>query len=568
MKYLIVMILLFFVNTNHTPVSDPDYFSPPLKIPLVLSGNFGELRANHFHSGIDIKTEGKTGLEVYAAAEGDVSRIFISPTGFGHALYIDHPNGTTTVYGHLLRFNDDLAAYAKAIEYQKESFSIDIPVPKGMFHFDKGDLIAYSGDTGSSGGPHLHFEVRKTESEHPVNPLFYNFDIPDDMAPQIQSVMFYPLSDDAHVSGSANPQRVETVYYEGAYHLKSNPTLSVYGDIGFGIQTFDYLDGSWSKCGVYEIDLSVDGKMIYEFQMDELDFDETRYLNSHIDYSQYQQYGRQLHKSWVEPGNLLNNYPLLVNHGEITLDDGKTHTISYLVKDAKGNSSKLSFNVLSKQMDLKHESPEGIPFYYDRANTVRNEKITATFEPGTFYSDFNLEYEEKPANNLYYSPIFKLGSSDIPVQQYFEISIKPDNLPLELFDKALIATISSNGRAWALGGSYSNGQVTASVRELGNFTITVDTVAPTITPVNIRSNSTLTNRNKISFKINDDFSGISTYRGEIDGKWVLFEYDSKNNLLEYYFDSDYLTLNTNHQLKLVVTDVKNNVATYEANFYR
>ena len=158
------------------------------------------------------------------------------------------------------------------------------------------------------------------------------------------AVMLYSLSNDAHISGKPNAQRFETVFYQGAYHLKNNPTPTVYGEVGFGLQAIDYLDGSWSKCGIYEIDLSVDGKQIYAFRMDKLSFDETRYINSHIDYEQSQKYGRKLHKNWIEPGNKLHNYPSLVNQGKIRLNDGKIHTISYLIKDVAGNSSKLIFN--------------------------------------------------------------------------------------------------------------------------------------------------------------------------------------------------------------------------------
>ncbi len=569
MKYLIILVLLFFTKSNKTIISNPDYFSPPVDIPILLSGNFGELRANHFHSGIDIRTEGKTGLEVYSAADGEVARIFISPTGFGHALYINHPNGTTTVYGHLQEFREDIAEYAKSVQYENESFSIDIPVPKGKFPVKRGELIARSGNSGSSGGPHLHFEVRDTESEHPLNPLLFNFDIEDTMSPQIQSVMFYPLSEDAHIAGQVSPKKVETVYYDGAYHLKSNPTLSVYGEVGFGIQALDYLDGSWSKCGIYEIDLSVDGELIYTFEMDELDFDETRYLNSHIDYSYYIDNNRRFHKNWVEPGNELNNYPVLINNGKIKLDDGKTHHINYVLKDVSGNSRKLEFKVLSKKLDINHAKEAGSYFAYDQTNVLNKDGVEASFNPGTFYSNFYFEFTESPSGGKYYSPIYKLHKNEVPVHKNYDLSITADNLPVNLRNKALLATVNEkSGKAWALGGKYENGKVTASVRELGNFAIVVDTIAPTIKPVNINNHKTLTNKNKISFKIDDDFSGISSYSGEIDGNWILFEYDAKNDLLEYYFDEEHLTLNTNHQLELIVTDAKDNRTTYEAEFYR
>ena len=569
MKFWLLTFLIIFSTPDLPLVSNPDYYSSPVKIPILLSGNFGELRSNHFHSGIDIKTEGKTGLPVYAAAEGNVSRINISSNGFGLALYIDHPNGTTTVYGHLENLRDDMARYAKSVQYMKESFSIDISVPQGMFHVKKGELVAYSGNSGSSGGPHLHFEVRTKDNQHPINPLLYNFKVQDAIAPQMQSVMLYPLSDDAHVSGKTYSQRVETVYYDGAYHLKGNPVLNVYGDLGFGLQTLDYLDGSWSKCGVYEITLSVDGKIVYSFKMDELDFDETRYLNSHIDYGHLAKYGRRLHKSWVEPGNHLSNYTTLSNQGKVRLDDGKTHTINYLIKDVKGNDSKLEFKVSSKQMAVSKSKKTGIPIRYNSTNNIEKKGMKASFKTGTFYSDFSLEYEEKPANTGLYSSIYKLHNKEVPAHQYFDLKLEASKLPIHLREKALIALVDERtGKTSALGGNYEDGWVDAKIRQLGSFAIAIDTIAPTITPINIKSKITLTNNSKVSFKIRDDFSGIASYQGKIDGHWVLFEYDAKNNLLEYYFDKEHLELNKKHQLILVVTDAKNNQSTYEANFYR
>ncbi len=569
MKNRILPLLTIFFTTAFTPVANPDYFSAPLKIPMQLAGNFGELRTNHFHSGIDIKTEGRTGLQVYAAADGEISRINISPFGFGLALYIDHPNGTTTVYGHLLKLRDDLQKYARSVQYDKESFSIDIPVPKGMFKVKKEELIAYSGNSGSSGGPHLHFEIRETANQHPVNPLLYNFNVQDNTSPKILSAVLYPLSNDSHVSGKTYAQRIETVYYNGAFHLKNNPTLLVYGDIGFGLQTLDYLDGSWSKCGVYEINLSVDDEPVFSFRANELSFDETRYLNSHIDYSQFQKYSRRIQKNWVEPGNYLHNYPVLQNRGISRLDDGKTHTISYEVRDVKGNSSKLEFNVISKKIDVKRPEKDGIPMYYNKPAEIEKDGLEASFKTGTFYSDFILDYKERSSNNLYYSPIYKLQNSETPVHQFYNLKVKAVNLPEELEDKALLAAIDEKtGKKWALGGNYSHGWVEARVRQLGSFAIAIDTIPPSIVPINIQNRNTITDRTKISFKISDGFSGIGEYRGEIDGKWVLFEYDAKNRLLEYKFDAGRMEFNKKHQLKLVVSDTKGNTKTYEATFYR
>ncbi|WP_339740099.1 M23 family metallopeptidase [uncultured Sunxiuqinia sp.] len=566
-RFLISFLLISLAASSQAP--DREYFRSPVDIPILLSGSFGELRSNHFHSGIDIKTQGKTGLPVYAAAAGEVSRIYISPSGFGLALYLDHPNGKTTVYGHLLSFREDIQAYARKIQYEQESFAVDLPVPKGTFWFEKGEQIGLSGNSGSSGGPHLHFEIRNTESQNPLNPLRFQFPVIDKMSPKILSAAIYPLSDDAHVAGATSERLLETVYYDGAYHLKGNPTLSVYGDIGFGLQALDYLDGSWSKCGIYEIKLAVDGEPVYTFLMNELSFAETRFLNSHIDYNHYRQHHRRLQKSWVDPGNRLNNYPLLVNRGVVSLSDGQMHQISYEINDVYGNTSTLSFRVQSKKMALSPKEKPGRLIRHDQKEAFETANLQASFMPGTFYADFKLDYDTKPANNLYYSPLYQLHNDRTPVHNAYLLKLKADGVPEGLKSKSLIAVIDDkSGKKWSMGGDYENGWVMARVRQLGTFAISVDTIPPTVQPLSIANKNQLTEQNRIRFKIDDDFSGIDTFRGEIDGQWVLFEYDAKSKLIAYHFDQERFQFGKNHSLKLIVTDNKGNETNYQASFYR
>lgn len=569
MKSLLLILLFTFWKFPYNPRIDADYFSAPVKIPMYLAGNFGELRANHFHSGIDIKTQGRTGIPVYAAAEGWLSRINISPFGFGLAVYIDHPNGYTTVYAHLDQLRDDLKEFARNIQYEKQSFAIDIPVPQGLFKFEKGELLAYSGNSGGSGGPHLHFEIRDTNSEHPINPLLFNFKIADSLAPQIYSVLIYPLSNNSLVNGKTTAQRYETVFVNGSYQLKDHPVISAGGQIGFGIQALDFLDGSSSKCGVYDMQLTVNDQTIYEFKMNEFSFDESRYINSHIDYVHLQQFGRRYHKNWLEPGNELNNYPVLVNEGRVETEAGKTYQVSYALKDAKGNSSHLNFQVLGKPTGQSRSEKDGIAIAYDSGVEIEKGNASAHFDRGTFYSDLKLNYSEKPASTGYYSSVIQLRPSEVPLHRFFKLRIKTNGLPESLQSKALIVAIDSKtGKRSSLGGSYKNGWMETKARLLGDFAVTTDTKAPVISPVNIQNRSTLTNKNKISFKLSDDLSGIESYRGEIDGQWVLFEYDAKNALIEYSFDPKHLQLGRNHELKLVVKDAVGNESSYEAKFYR
>lgn len=549
-------------------MNQTSYYSSPVNIPMFLTGNFGELRGSHFHGGIDIKTEGRTGLPVFAAAEGYISRMSVSPYGFGHALYIDHPNGTTTVYAHLDAFAGNIQQYLRDRQYEKESFILDISLLPGQFPVKKGELVAYSGNTGSSGGPHVHFEIRTSRTQRPVNPLHYQFPVKDSTSPKILSVVVYPLSDDAVVAGTAQKQRYETVFYNQSYSIQKNPVILVYGTIGFGIQAIDYLDGNWSKCGIYKLILKVDGQTIYSFTMDEFGFDESRYINSLTDYDQKIRFGRSLYKTWNEPGNKLSIIDRKSGDGFFTFNDDKKHQVSYEITDVYGNLSKLNFEVIAKKQTAQREVSQGILFEYDDDNEYETDDIELDFPEGIFYSNFNFIYNKRSSVAGTFSEVHQVHNKYTPVHDYFSIKINAGSLPENLRDKALLAYVDPQTNALsALGGEYKNGWVSARSRTLGDIAIAVDTIAPTIVPLSLK-NGTLTEATQIRFRIKDNFSGIERFRGTIDDKWVLFELDGKSNLLVYKFDKTRFEYGKKHQLKLEVVDLKGNIKTYESSFYK
>jgi len=397
---------------------DPHYYEVPVKIPVFLAGNFGELRPNHFHAGIDIKTQGKTGLPVFAAADGFISRIAISPVGYGNALYIDHPNGTTTVYGHLEKFFPPVAEYIRRIQYEKEQFAIDQIVPTGTFQVRKGEQIAWSGNAGSSGGPHLHFEIRRTKEEIILNPLLFNMPVKDKLRPLIQCIMVYPVSEDASVNGKQTPQRFDVMKIKtgNGYQLKINQAIPVYGKVGFGIQSVDLLDGNPNKCGIYSIKLSVDNQLIYSFKMDHFAIDESKYVNSHMDYALAINSGRRLYRTWLEPGNKLDIYDKVEKRGIFNATDGKIHQVSYEVSDVYGNTSVLSFKIQSREIKLPALKRKGEFFKYNRKNKIDNEDLEFTIPEGALYDDVNFQYIKKPALPKFYSPVYQLHNSTVPLQ--------------------------------------------------------------------------------------------------------------------------------------------------------
>lgn len=567
---ILVLITYSFSEllAQKTPVNDS--FTGPLKLPFSFSGNFGELRANHFHSGLDFRTGGQIGIPVHAVKDGYISRIGISTTGYGNALYMNHPDGTTTVYGHLDKFHPKLQEFIKEKQYDNESFQVNIIPSSGEFHFNKDEIIAWSGNSGSSGGPHLHFEIRNTKSERAYNPLFYIPGLKDKSAPKITSVYVYPLTANSNVGSDRYKKRYETVSVPGGYRLKLNLPIGLYGKIGFGVQAEDNYNGTGLNWGIYSATLFCDGKQVFGFKMDNFSFSDTRYANSQADYEEYIKAHRWIQRLYKQQGNHLDIYDPADNNGVLNLDDGKGHEFEIVVSDAFKNKTSLKFHTISKKSQLPLKSHSlGTEFLFDENNVFENEKIKVDVPKGALYDNLDFVWKSAPKPTGCYSELQQVSSKFVPLQKPYSLSLKCDWIPDNLRDKALIVSVApASGQKSAIGGEYSGGWVTVKTNLFGNFSVAVDKTPPVITSLNIKDKKTLTNSSKIQFKIADDLSGIKTYRGEIDGKWILFEYDAKSKLLTYTFDKDRIALGKSHLLRLVVTDNKGNETEYKAIIYK
>ncbi len=563
-KLLIIISILNFLESS----AQEKYFSAPLKIPLLLSGSFAELRSNHFHSGMDIKTQGVTGQTVSAAAAGYISRISISSTGFGNALYIDHPNGTTTLYGHLLKFRDDIQQYIRNIQYEKQSFQVDVKLLPGIFPVEKDEWIALSGNTGSSGGPHLHFEIRDTQTEEPLNPLDFGFNIVDKTPPTFSGLQITPLSESSQVDFKPYKKIYQLVSYDSKYHIVNDPIIPVYGDIGFAFEAYDYFDGSPNRCGVSSIQLKIDGEIYFSMNLHRFSYGETRYINSFIDYEDLIDKKRKFQKTYIDPGNQLSMYDFNKNNGVFSATDNKVHNVDIETEDAYGNRSILTFKIESKHGEDPIISDKGITrLYWDKQNYFSDDDVELEIPKGNLFDSFNFHYQKFPPEKGYLSDLYQLDENTIPLFSGAHLKIKPVNLNENLKDKALIVTIDPlSGKNWSLGGKYENGWISSEINVLGLFAVRVDTIAPVIKSLSIANKNTLTEKNRIRFIITDDLSGINKIEGYLDGKWALFEYDQKNNLITHNFDAERFEMNKQHQLKLKITDNKNNVSIYEATF--
>lgn len=545
-------------------------FRSPLNLPFSFSGNFGELRPSHFHTGLDFRTNGQTGIPVYAAKDGYISRISVSPSGYGNVLYLSHPDGNTTVYGHLERFTPLVSEYVKDRQYYTESFKVNLTLSPGNFDVKKGELIAWSGNSGSSGGPHLHFEIRNTESERAVNPLLYIPGIKDKSAPKINAVYIYPLSDNSHIIGIRAKKRIETIVNQNGLRLKNTPVVEVFGKIGFGIQAVDFYNGTGMRWGIYSASLLFDGKPVFGFQMNNLAFDQTRFANSQADYEEFEINHRSIQRLFKQPGNELDIYEPTINDGILDLEDGREHNIEIIVSDAFKNKSSIQFKVLSKKLQItsiKNNSAK--EFKYDVQNEFENDRVRVIIPKGALYDNLMFIHKTGPKPDGSYSGLQQVHLKTVPLQKPYSLSIKVDDLPSNLEDKVLIVDFNkANGQKDAVGGTFSRGWVSATPLEFGAFAVMVDTIPPSIVPLSIQEKNTLTEISKIRFRIDDALSGIKSYRGEIDGKWVLFEYDAKSKLISYTFDKSRMEFGKNHHLSLIVIDNKDNRSEYKADFYK
>ncbi|MCK9639453.1 MAG: M23 family metallopeptidase [Prolixibacteraceae bacterium] len=563
-----ISLLFLMINGATGQIKRESGYLLPLKIPVSFSGGFGELRKNHFHTGLDFRTAGQIGLPVYATKEGSISRISVSPTGYGHALYLLHPDGHTTVYGHLSRFDPKIESYVVGEQYRLQQFAVDLKIPAGLLIYKKGEIIAFSGNSGSSGGPHLHFEIRDTQSERPQNPLFYLRAIPDKSAPRINSLYVYPLTTKSSVNKSANKLRIEILSKGQISSLKIKQPIEVYGEIGLGIQSYDDFNGTGLKCGIYSAEMFLDQEPAFSFKMDHLAFDLGRYVNSHMDYEELIKSKRWIHRLFLQPGNKMDIYQTDSNRGILKMADGKNHSVKIIVTDALGNSNTLSFKLLSKKFQVPETKHTGTKFFpYDRSNQFVNEEVKVDIPEGALYDNLPFIYHSEPNSGGYFSKIQGIHYPYVPVHKHYSLSIKTMGIPSSQQNKALIVLVEPKGGLSAVGGEFVNGWVTASTRFFGNFAVVLDTVPPKIQPLSIRDGKTLLNKQKIEFKIADNLSGIYSYKGEIDGNWVLFEYDAKTALLVYYIDKKRIVLGKSHKLQLTVSDERNNIAVYKADFY-
>ena len=562
------LFLILFICHVHGQKLDT-VFRRPLDIPVLLSGTFAELRAGHFHSGIDFRTQGVTGHKVYACESGYVSRISVSSGGYGNALYINHPNGYTSVYGHLDAFNADIAAYVKQQQYKQEQFAITLFPDSLQFRVKRGDVIALSGNTGSSGGPHLHFELRDTRTEKTINPLKYDFGVKDNIPPVMQRLAVYPVGERSTVNGSSDKLILDLEKSGNRYRIAGGKKLKIVGKVAFGIDAYDQISGSANRCGPYNIQLWVDSALMFSQTMDRFSFDESRYINSLIDYEYFVKRRIRFNRMYIEPNNRLSVYDHHINRGVVLFAESGNQKAWVIVRDFHGNSARLDFSF--EYMPAPYLIPETVipgmtQKVFQKEFIYARQGIRVVIPENALYDEINFTCLVSDAPKGLYSKAYKIQHPGVPLHKAMTMELVADSLPVRLREKALIVQIDSVGKRSNVGGAYKDGVVRVETSVFGEFAVGVDTVPPRITPVNIKNGANMRGQKNMRFTIRDDFSGIHSYNGYINDQWALFEYDAKNNLLYYNFDADRLTPNTQHTLELKITDNKGNATVYKARF--
>ena len=546
------------VSTNNLPTN---YFKSPLDIPLVLSGTFGELRTNHFHAGLDLKTQQKEGLKVLAAANGYVSRIKVSLWGYGKAIYITHPNGYTTVYAHLQKFNKRISSYLKKKQYKKESYEIQLFPSPNELPISENEIIALSGSTGGFVGPHLHFEIRNTKTEKPINPMLFGITVSDSKKPRINTLIGYSLNTISHINGIAKNSKLTLIKLKDGNLLASK--IKAFGKIGFGINAFDQLDGAYNRNGLYSLSMLVNGEKTHEFKATSFSFAESKYINLLIDYERLANLNQRIQKCFIEPSNKLSLYNKSVNNGYITIKDGLNYKVEIIAKDFKGNKQQITIPIEGKKDRILVQKKATItPYKIDKNsfNKISKKGITVAFPKYTFYNDLYLDFEVKDS-------IVKVHSPIVPLNKRYTLTFDVSNYSSEEKKQLYIASIHKKGRTQYETTVKKDSTFYTSTKKLGNFKLLTDTINPKITLYNFKNEQWLTHSKTLKLKISDKESGIKSYRGEIDGEWILLEYNVKKGTLTYDFKDKVFTT-AKHLLKVTITDNAGNSTTINANFFR
>ncbi|MBX3240059.1 MAG: M23 family metallopeptidase [Chitinophagaceae bacterium] len=560
MRYFFSLLLLIslksFTQSTQQNSYPQGYFRNPLNIAPSLSGNFGELRPNHYHMGLDFKTNRVENLPVYAAAEGFVARIKVEPFGFGRAVYIKHPNGFVSLYAHLNTFFPELEVYVTEQQYARESWAVDLTIPENMFPVKKGDFIANSGNSGGSMGPHLHFEIRSSDYELNLNPMLFGLGIRDNVPPTIQRLAIYDRTKSIYeqspriIAVKKTPQGYVTT---PAIITVSSPAVS------FAVTSYDTHSGSANLNGIFAGMLSQNGKEVIKFVMDSIPYSATRYMNAHIDYKTKSGGGPYLQHLSELPGYTESIYKKINGDGVLDLKNGQPRDITIETKDADGNKALLKFKIQFKAPATVAAGAPGQMFYPGMLN------VGDGSEEGEFYISEKGLYDSVRINystrvslmQQVVSAIHTIGNPDIPLQEGLTVRIKAmTGVPEDKLQRTVMQRFAGNKKE-VVKPEWQQGWATARFREFGSFQLVLDETPPEIIPVGFNDSADLSAAKRIVITVKDNLDRVKNFRAELNGEWLRFTNDKGRNFI-YTFDERCPA--GENELKVQVEDEAGNIS--------
>lgn len=551
MRVWLLLIAVFFLGPNlkaQVKSKEVDWgFLYPLDSAVNLVSPFGTMRDNHFHSGMDLRTNGREGLAVYAAQKGYVSRIKIQRNGYGKAIYVKHPNGKTSVYGHLQKYHGNIAAYIENYQYENRTFEFDLIFDKPVLFVERGDTLGYSGNSGTSTGPHVHFEIRDSKTEQTQNPALFGIKPYDTLAPYFSQVVFYKFVTEGLLPTKRLQIRESKVEYRDSLWLWKD-TLYLNEDLyGIGIEVYDFIHNAKEPKGIYSYQLTHNAVPVFSFMMDGFEFGETKYVNAHFDYPYYKAEKTRVQKCFIDDGNAFTCYKTKGNAGRIYITKGDTGVFLLNVKDVNGNGStlKIIYVGLQKQPDPEletyYKSLEGKRILFpNKSNRAVLHQFVAILEPGTLYDTVYYHLKEFQPLKGQLGSAYQFHQPYTPVHKSFEVSMKVDPKYQYLKNKLCI-TYSDDPKELGryMGGEFEGGFIKAKASNFGVYSIGLDTIAPLIKRIWVNTEANPGDSIAWNFEVKDNYSGISSFEGFLNGRWILLDFDAKNNLLTYKKDEVY-----------------------------
>ena len=560
MRYYLLTIFFLF-NSIINSQNSGDY---PLDIPIILSGTFAELRPNHFHAGIDIKTKGTEGFNVYSIGDGYISRIQITHGGYGKALYIKHDNGQSSVYAHLKKYSPKIEKIVKEIQYSNESYTFRVYPKENEIRISEKELIGYSGNTGRSYGPHLHYELRD-DKDRPINPLKYkNYTVLDTIPPVVLGLHYKEIPQNSINGSNSSFKNLKLTKISSKLFISD--TLNTSGLIGFGVNSYDRMNNTWNKMGLSNIKANLNGEQVFDMNLNSFSYEEWRHINTFIDYASYKNKKIRIQKLYIEDYNPLDMYNRSIGNGVINIkNQDKVYLYAIRLFDYNKNYTEILIPISWKEkINYKTKELESDNIYSINKDSVYNLLFASSsikLSKNTFYTDKEIEITER-------DNILSIDEDSIPVLKEITIKFNTDRYNDSLVNKTYIAKLEKDDKSSFVSNSLKNDNLIADIKLLGDYMIKVDSIPPSINLIDLEDSQWISNRDKLQIKINDKNSGISSYRGTLNDKWILLEYNPMKGILTYDFDDNINNSEPKNILKVNVKDNVGNTKHLEKVFFR